>query len=297
MTCPMTSATTPQSPLRIGIKLAPQHTTIDELRGVWQLADEAGFDSVWNFDHFASIGSDDPSGDVFEGWTLLAAMAEGTSRVRIGCMVSGNTYRHPAVLAKMAVTVDHLSEGRLEFGLGAAWAEVEHSMLGLQFGTVGERMNRFEEACEIITSLWTQPTTTFAGKHYHLTDALSNPKPIQRPYPPFWIGGSGRKRTLRITAKYADAWNAAGGSVEELAELSGVLDQHCADVGRDPAAIRRTVQVRFGENLTDPEELLPVAESYAKIGIGEVIVVLRGGEAVARAEKVASVLPRLRSIG
>jgi len=293
----MTACMTSDTPLRIGIKLAPQHTTIDELRGVWQLADEAGFDSCWNFDHFASIGSDDPSGDVFEGWTLLAAMAEGTSRVRIGCMVTGNTYRHPAVLAKMAVTVDHLSGGRLDFGLGAAWAEVEHTMLGLELGSVRGRLDRFEEACQVIRSLWTQPTTTFQGKYYELTDALANPKPVQRPGPPFWIGGSGRKRTLRITAQYADAWNAAGGSVEELAELSGVLDQHCADVGRDPAEIRRTVQVRFGDDRTDPEELLPVIESYAGIGIGEVIVVLRGGEAVARAEKVATVLPQLRSIG
>ncbi len=288
---------TSQNPLRIGIKLAPQHTTVEELRGVWQLADAAGFDSVWNFDHFASIGSDDPSGDVFEGWTLLAAMAEGTSRVRIGCMVTGNTYRHPAVLAKMAVTVDHLSGGRLEFGLGAAWAEVEHTMLGLELGSIRGRLDRFEEACQVIRSLWTQPTTTFKGDYYQLTDALANPKPVQRPGPPFWIGGSGRKRTLRITAKYADAWNAAGGSVEELADLSGVLDRHCADVGRDPAEIRRTVQVRFGEDLAKPEELLPVVEDYARIGIGEVIIVLRGGAAVARAEQVATVLPQLRSIG
>ena len=281
--------------MRIGIKLAPQHTTIDELRGVWQVADQAGFDSVWNFDHFAPIGSDDLSGDVFEGWTLLAAMAEGTERVRVGCMVTGNTYRHPGVLAKMAVTVDHLSNGRLEFGLGAAWAEAEHTMLGLQFGTVGERMDRFEEACEIITSLWTQPKTTFAGKHYQLTEAYSNPKPVQKPYPPFWIGGSGRKRTLRITAKYADAWNAAGGSPEEVAELSRVLDEHCAAVGRDPKAIRRTVQIRIPEE--GPSGLVRQVEEYAKVGVGEVIVILRGGDAVAKAEQVAGMLPHLRSVG
>lgn len=280
--------------MRIGIKLSPQHTTIDELRGVWRLADQAGFDSCWNFDHFASIGDDDPSGDVFEGWTLLAAMAEGTERVRIGCMVTGVTYRHPGVLAKMAVTVDHLSGGRLDFGLGAAWAEVEHQMLGLELGSLRERMDRFEEACQIITSLWTRPTTTFKGRHYQLTNALSNPKPVQRPYPPFWIGGSGRKRTLRITAQYADAWNASGGSVEEVAELSAVLDQHCADVGRDPKEIKRTVQVRFSG---DADELVTKVEGFARIGISEVIVVLRGGGAVARAEQVAALLPRLRSVG
>src|SRR5690606_24867681 len=133
---------------------------------------EAGFDSCWTFDHFASIGSDDHTGDVFEGWALLAAMAEGTKRVRIGCMVTGNTYRHPGVLAKLATTVDHLSGGRLDFGLGAAWAEVEHTMLGLEFGTIRDRMDRFAEALTIIRSLWTQPTTTFAGTHYRLTDAV-----------------------------------------------------------------------------------------------------------------------------
>lgn len=280
--------------MRVGIKLSPQHTTIDELRAVWRLADEAGFDSCWTFDHFASIGSDDPSGDVFEGWTLLAAMAEGTERVRIGCMVTGVTYRHPAVLAKIAVTVDHLSGGRLDFGPGAAWAEVEHQMLGLELGSLRERMDRFEEACQIITSLWTRPTTTFCGRYYRLTNALSNPKPVQRPYPPFWIGGSGRKRTLRITAQYADAWNASGGSPEEVAELSAVLDQHCADVGRDPSEIKRTVQLRY---TGDADELLTTVERFAQVGIGEVIVILRGGEAIAQAEQVAALLPRLRAVG
>lgn len=277
--------------MRIGIKLSPQHTTIDELRAVWRLVDEAGFDSCWTFDHFASIGGDDPSGDVFEGWTHLAAMAEGTSQVRVGCMVTGNTYRHPAVLAKMAVTVDHLSGGRLEFGLGAAWAEVEHTMLGLHFGTVGERMDRFEEACQIIRSLWTQPRTTFAGRHYQLTEALANPKPVQRPGPPLWIGGSGRRRTLRIVAQHADAWNAGGGTPEEIAELSAVLDQHCADVGRNPSAIKRTIQVRHGQT----DDLPALINAYGKVGVSEVIVIVGSGTAVADTEQVAELLPTLRS--
>lgn len=291
--------TTTSGPLRVGIKLSPQHTTIDELRAVWQIADQAGFDSCWTFDHFASIGSDDHTGDVFEGWSHLAAMAEGTERVRIGCMVTGNTYRHPAVLAKIATTVDHLSNGRLEFGLGAAWAEVEHTMLDLEFGTVGDRMNRFAEALQIIRALWTQEQTTFEGKHYRLEQAVSNPKPIQRPYPPIWIGGSGRKRTLRLVAEHADAWNAAGGSPEQIAELIGVLDGHCADVGRDPAEIRRTVQVRLGEHASDPTGLLPVIESYVRVGIGEVIIVLAGGQGhgAADVERVGPVLDRIRSIG
>src|SRR5690606_1518210 len=115
---------------------------------------------------------------IFEAWTLLGAMAEATARVRIGCMVTGNTYRHPAVLAKMAVTVDHLSGGRLEFGIGAGWAENEHTMLGLEFGTVGDRMDRLDEACHIIRSLWTERRTTFHGRHYDITDAVAEPRPV-----------------------------------------------------------------------------------------------------------------------
>src|SRR3954453_19787590 len=152
-------------PLRFGLKLAPQLTTVAELRAVWSLADQAGFDHVWNFDHFAAIVGD-PAGDVFEGWALLGAMAEATSRVRIGCMVTGNTYRPPGVLAKLAVTVDHLSGGRLELGLGAAWAEIEHEMLGLEFGTVGQRIDRMAEACRILKLLFTQDRTTFQARYY-----------------------------------------------------------------------------------------------------------------------------------
>ncbi len=278
--------------LRIGLKLSPQRTTIADLRRVWQIADEAGFDTCWTFDHFASIGGPDPTADVFEGWTHLAAMAEGTKRVRIGCMVTGNTYRHPGVLAKMATTVDHISGGRLEFGLGAAWAEIEHTMLGLEFGTAGDRLDRLDEACQIILSLWTKPSTTFEGGHYRLIDAVSNPKPVQQPHPPLWIGGSGRRRTLRITAEYADAWN-GGGSPEEMADLSQVLDRHCADVGRDPAEILRTVQLWPRAD----EELLSLTEQYARLGVGEVIIILPADRPLARADEMTRLLPRLRNIG
>ncbi|HEX6196634.1 MAG TPA: LLM class F420-dependent oxidoreductase [Jiangellaceae bacterium] len=277
--------------MRLGLKLS-QNAPIDEYRAVWRIADEAGFDSLWNMDHLAALGGD-PTGDIFEAWTLLAAMAETTSRVRVGCMVTGNTYRHPGVLAKMAVTVDHLSNGRLEFGLGAGWAENEHTMLDLEFGTVGDRMDRLEEACQIIRSLWTEASTTFEGKHYRLTDAIAEPKPIQRPFPPIWIGGRGRRRTLRIVAQYADVWNTPGGPAEEVSELSQVLDGHCADVDRDPAAIRRTVQARLPENADDA---LALTESYAKVGIDEIILITKAGTARAEAERAAELLPRLRSV-
>src|SRR5207237_4852452 len=141
-------------------------------------ADEAGFDHVWDFDHLASIGPGGARRSVYEGWTLLAAIAAATRRVRFGCMVTGNTYRHPAVLAKMAVTVDHLSNGRLEFGIGGAWAELEHTMLGLEFGTVGQRLDRLAEACAIYKSLCTEERTSFEGRHYALQGAIANPKPV-----------------------------------------------------------------------------------------------------------------------
>ena len=174
-------------PLRFGLKLS-QAATLDTLMTIWRVADDSGFDHCWNMDHFASLGPDD-SLDIFEAWTLLAGMAAHTSHTRIGCSVSGNTYRHPAVLAKAAVTVDRLSGGRLEFGIGAGWAENEHTMLGLPFGTAGDRADRLEEALPIIRSLWTESRTTFTGKHYQLLDAVAEPKPLQSPHPPIWIGG------------------------------------------------------------------------------------------------------------
>jgi F420-dependent oxidoreductase-like protein len=278
--------------VRIGLKLAPQFTTVDELRAAWRIADEAGFDHCWNFDHFASIRTD-TTGDIFESWTLLGAMAEATSRVRIGCMVTGNTYRHPAVLAKMAVTVDHLSGGRLEFGLGAAWAENEHAMLGLEFGSVGQRIEKLEEACRVIKLLWAEDRADFAGEHYRLVDAVANPKPAQQPHPPIWIGGSGERKTLRVVAQHADVWNFAGGDAGEGARLSGVLDEHCAAVGRDPAEVRRSVQLFF---TGDAEGLLVETEQFSSRGFHDLIVGVRAGTAEADSTAIAEALPRLRSL-
>src|SRR6202022_1152361 len=169
--------------------------------------DEAGFDHVWDFDHLASIGPGGVARTVYEGWTLLAAIAASTRRVRIGCMVTGNIYRHPALLAKMAVTVDHLSGGRLEFGIGAGWAEAEAKMFGLE--GPDHRVGRLSESLRIIKSLWTQERTSFEGRYYRLEDAIANPKPVQSPHPPIWIGAGG-DQTLRLGARPAHAWNAPG---------------------------------------------------------------------------------------
>ena len=166
-------------PLRFGLKASGQWITIDQLRSIWKIGDEGGFDHLWDFDHLASIGPNGPGGPVYEGWALQAAMAEATKRVRIGCMVTGNTYRHPIVLAKLAITVDHLSGGRLEFGIGAAWNEIEHEMYGIE--GLDHRVGRLSESLQILTSLFTQEKTTFDGRYYKFKDAIANPKPLQMP--------------------------------------------------------------------------------------------------------------------
>ena len=278
-------------PLRFGLKLSGQDTTIEALRAVWRVADESGFDHVWDFDHLASIGDGGPDRPIYEGWTLQAAMAEATGRVRIGCLVTGNTYRNPALLAKEAVTVDHLSGGRLEFGIGAAWAEVEHQMFG--FDGLDHRVGWLSESLQIIKSLWTEERTNFDGRYYRFKDAIANPKPIQKPYPPIWIGASGAT-TLRLVARHADVWNIAGGDPDRVKELTQMLEDACGAVGRDPAEIRRSLQ--FGWDGKERRELIELSARYLELGVTEQVVYLRGAEPERLAEKIAEALPDLRKL-
>jgi F420-dependent oxidoreductase-like protein len=228
-----------------GIKTAPQHATYDEILAVWKQADAVlAFDHAWLFDHYAPIFND-LDGPCLEGWTTLAALAAETERIRIGLMVTGNTYRHPAVLAGIAATVDNISKGRLEFGIGAGWNEYEHTSMGLELYRPGERIRRLDEACELIKLLFTQHLSNFNGRYYQLKEARREPKPVQKPYPPFVIGGSGEKLTLRVVAKHADVWNFAGGPVEEYQRKAGILAEHCQAVNRDPATIIHSTQVRI----------------------------------------------------
>ncbi|HEV2107949.1 MAG TPA: TIGR03560 family F420-dependent LLM class oxidoreductase, partial [Thermomicrobiales bacterium] len=204
---------------------------------------------AWLFDHFAPIIGD-VSGPCLEGWTVLAALAAKTERLRLGLMVTGNTYRHPAVLAKIAVTVDVISNGRLDFGIGAGWNEYEHTSMGIPLYAPGERIRRLDEACEIIKLLFTQPTVDFDGRYYQLKEARSEPKPVQHPYPPFVIGGSGEQLTLRVVAKHADIWNFSGGDVQTFRHKVTVLSNHCDVIGRDPSEIVLSYQYRL-----DPDDL------------------------------------------
>jgi len=278
-------------PLRFGVKNSGQDTTIDELRAVWRIADEARFDHVWVFDHLASVGPDGPDRPVYESWTLQAAMAGATQYVRLGCMVTGNTYRNPALQAKIAASVDHLSGGRLEFGIGAAWAEVEHQMFAI--AGLDHRVGRLSESLEILRSLWTQPRTTFEGRYYTMRDAISNPKPMQHPYPPIWIGASG-PRTLMLTARHADVWNASG-SPEELTELSTRLDELCVAIGRDPSTIRRSVQ--YAWDGLDRAELVDTAGERARRGFSEHVITLPARDAARVASLAAEALGDLRTLG
>jgi alkanesulfonate monooxygenase SsuD/methylene tetrahydromethanopterin reductase-like flavin-dependent oxidoreductase (luciferase family) len=285
----------------VGIKLS-QDVHIDAMRAFWRIADQARFDHCWAFDHLATIGPIGEDHVVYDGWTLLAAMAALTTHVRIGLLVTGVTYRNPALLAKIAVTVDHLSGGRLEFGIGAAWATNEHEMYGIS--GLEHRVGLLSESLQAMTSLWTRERTSLEGRYVSMKNAVASPKPIQKPHPPVWIGAGG-PMTIRLAARHADVWNVTGGADKsresEVAELSRRLDDECNAIGRDPTEIRRSAQFTF----SDPAELVDTLGTWHAMGFTELVVMcgptglsadttdpLRAAEAVA--EKV---LPAMRSLG
>jgi F420-dependent oxidoreductase-like protein len=232
------------SNISFGIKTAPMHTTYEAMLSVWMEADaNPAFEHAWLFDHFSPIHSN-VDGPCLEGWTTLAAYAAQTSRLRVGLMVTGNTYRHPAVLAHMAASVDIISNGRLDLGIGAGWNEYEHESMGIPLYSPAERIRRLGETCVILKSLFTQHLTTFHGNYYQLNEARCEPKPVQHPHPPLVIGGGGEQLTLRVVAEHADVWNYPNprGTPEEFKHKLGVLERHCNAIGRDPSTIRVSVQ-------------------------------------------------------
>ena len=219
-------------------------TTWDEVLALWRHADETGWDAACVTDHFMP-NTADRVGDTLECWTALAALAALTSRMRVGTIVSGNTYRHPAVLAKMATNVDIISRGRLICGIGAGWQENEHRAYGMDFYTTRERLARLDEACHVLKALWTEGRASYKGRYYQLQDAPLMPKPVQTPHPELMVGGGGEKVTLRIAAQHADHWNVWGGPAT-LTHKGRILDQHCAAVGRDPKRILRSAVMVLG---------------------------------------------------
>jgi F420-dependent oxidoreductase-like protein len=225
-----------------------EYVGIDDPSQQWQttvdiavLAEELGFDSVWVYDHFHNVPRPIHS-TVFECWTVMAAISQRTSRVRLGQMVSCNAYRHPAVVAKITSTIDVISGGRLDLGIGAGWYEHEYKGYGFEFGSPKERIGMLREGVEIIKSMWTQPDTVYDGKYYQLAGAQCDPKPLQKPTPPIWIGGGGEQLTLRVVARHGNWANFGGGAPMAVFEnKSKLLAEHCAAVGRDFDEIGRSV--------------------------------------------------------
>jgi F420-dependent oxidoreductase-like protein len=258
--------------MRFAFKTSPQHVTWPDMLAVWREADQIElYESGWTFDHFYPIRGDS-DGPCLEGWVTLTALAQATQRVRLGNLVSGIHYRHPALLANMAATLDIISGGRLEIGIGAGWNEQESGAYGMELGSRAERSDRFEEACEVLVGLLTQESTTFDGKYYQLKDARCEPKAVQAPHPPICIGGGGEKRTLRTTARFAQHWNFAGGTPDEFAHKRDVLHAHCADLGRDPAEITLSAHVRLDDD--GPGKVADTAAALGERGLDLAIVVL-----------------------
>ena len=229
-----------------GLDIAQQRMSWSEIVGRAQFAEGLGFNGVWGFDHFQPMYGDGP-GECFEGNTTLAALTGVTNNVRLGLLVTGMTYRHPAVFAAEAITIDHASGGRLELSYGAAWFEKEHTELGIALPVLRDRIDGFEEALTIVRGLLTTDNFTFEGKHFSVTDATLQPRPVQSPHPPIWIGASGEKRMLPIVARHADVWHCFG-SPKMLAEKSRLLSQLAEAEGRDPASIRRAASLSLEGN-------------------------------------------------
>lgn len=264
------------------VKTPPQHGPWQDFLDVWRATDECdAFSQCWNFDHFYPLVGD-THGPCLESWTMLAALAQATSRVRIGSMVNGMHYRHPAVTASMAATVDIISGGRLDLGMGAGWNLEESSAYGIELGSISERLDRFEEGVEVIVRLLTQEVTDFRGAYFTITDARCEPKPVQSPVP-LLIGGSGKRRTLAIVARWAQKWDAGFGTVAQWREKNDALVDHCETIGRDPSEITRTAHLAWKAG-ADPGQLVGEAAELAEAGVDQVIFSMRGPYRAAEVE-------------
>ncbi len=275
---------------RHAIKTPPHHATWGEFLDVWRAADDIEvFESAWNWDHFYPLAPP-YEGPNLEGWTMLAALAQATTRLRLGAMVNGMHHRHPAVTANMTATLDHISDGRFELGIGAGWNTMESEAYGIELGSLRERSDRFEEGLEVIVSLLRNETTNHKGTYFELIDARCEPKCIQQPAVPIVVGGQGRRRTLRTAARLADGWDMIFPETpEEWVELDGVLRQHCSDVGRDQAEIYRSIHLGL-EIDSEPSELAEQAESFFAAGVDLVVWSMRGPVDASRLEPLAAAL-------
>ena len=251
--------------MRFGLDVAQQRVSWDELVRRVRFAEDLGFDGAWGFDHFQPMYGDGP-GETFEGMTTLAALAGVTSRIRLGLLVTGVTYRHPSVLAAQALTIDHASHGRLELALGAAWFDKEHRELGIPFPPTADRFDLLEDTLEIVTRLFSGEVVSYEGRRVSLQEASLRPCPVQLPHPPIWIGGTGPTRTLPLAARFADVWHAFG-TPNSLREAGARLDRLAAEAGRDPSSI-----VRAGSlSLDDLEMAQRHAAKWRDAGFGYLV--------------------------
>ncbi|HEY8515911.1 MAG TPA: LLM class F420-dependent oxidoreductase [Candidatus Binatia bacterium] len=248
----MPATTSNQRRVRFGIQTPQEGASYAAIAAHWKEAERLGYDTVWLDDHFYGVVTP-PGADQLESWVTMAALARETSTIRFGTLVGCNSYRNPALVAKMAASLDQISGGRLEFGLGAGWYEQEYVGYGYEFPPIKQRLEQLGEALEICVRMWTEDRASFTGKHYRIEQAYNRPQPVQKPHPPIVIGGGGEKVLLRLVARYASVWNMSG-SPAEMQHKMQVLDRHCADLGRDPSEIERSW---FGPLLIDddPERL------------------------------------------
>ncbi len=271
--------------MRFGLDVAQQRLPWDEIVSRVQFAEELGFDGAWGFDHFQPMYGEGP-GETFEGMTTLAALAGLTSRIRLGLLVTGVTYRHPSVFAAQAMTLDHASHGRLELSLGAAWFDKEHDELGIPFPSTAERFDLLEDALEILNRLFTGEPVSYDGKVVSLENAQLLPVPVQQPRPPVWIGGSGPKRTLPLVARYADVWH-TWGTPNSLREANERIDELAAEAGRDPSAILRATSL----SLDDLETTRKHLGKWHDVGYGYLVCGWPEGGRAQIEEFVETVLP------
>jgi F420-dependent oxidoreductase-like protein len=263
-----------------------------------RVAEEGGAAWFTLMDHWFQMEQlGGPAEPMLEGYTALGFLAGRTSRMTLGLLVTGVTYRHPGLLAKTVTTLDVLSGGRAMLGIGAAWYEREHRGLGVPFPPVAERFERLEETLQVVRQMWSGDDGPYQGTHYRLAETVCVPQPVQRPRPPILIGGSGERKTLRLVAQYADACNLFAAGAGELRHKLEVLDRHCADIGRDPAEITRTV-IGGPDPVAETDAFLRLMEEYASLGITHVQVMPAGPDPVALVgELTERVLPRLSEIG
>jgi alkanesulfonate monooxygenase SsuD/methylene tetrahydromethanopterin reductase-like flavin-dependent oxidoreductase (luciferase family) len=287
----MTADQTPRHPLTFGIVTGQHQLSLSQLYEQWQMGEELGFDSVWLFDHFFALYGD-PDGPCLEASTLLAALALKTTRVRIGVLVYGNTHRHPAILAKEMVTVDHLSNGRATLGIGTGWNEREHAAYCIPFPSAGDRVAMLDESLQVIRSLLTEQRTTFDGRFYQLQDAPFSPKPIQDKMP-LMVGGK-RPKMQKLIARHADIWD-SGPTPDELRQRRLQLAENCAEIGRDPEEIVCSISLG-ADRLEDEHSFADLVRSYRAAGASQLLFDFPiSTTGTATAERVArTIIPALR---